>query len=677
MAEKKKVSLSGIKPAFWLANAQEAGERLAYFGVRAVLPLMMVGVGTGRLDLSMVQKGAIFGVWAFIQCIVPMVSGGFSESFGYKKSLITAFIINTLGYILMANVLNLAGLITGTPDVLNQTVNFVIMMVAACTIGLGTAIFKPPVQGTVAKSLNEDNSAFGFGLFYWVVNVGGFLAPLAASALRGSDAQPTWHYVFYGAAVVTIINLIITILFFKEPERTPEEIEKHKKESVVSVFVKTIKTLFNDRKMLIFLLIVSGFWLMFMQLWDLFPNFLDEWADRRDVGQFLHQFSIFDWLLEGRKAGWAIKPEMIINIDSLAIICFVIPLSALFSRYKMMTALVLGMVVSVIGFMMTGVFTSGALACFAVFIFAIGEIICSPKFNEYIGMTAPADKKAIYMGFSNIPFAIGWGAGDFVSGHLYDAFSSKVAIGREWLSAHNVNSVKIDQLDVHNAQQYLIDKLQVAKESLPEVIKTSGKSLAELKDILKEHSLSLTDECSQLLANKEITDIDACQIEEAKELISGVDLNNLLTLLQQKNVTDVPLDYCSLDCVVKQVQTVANLPDAYAVTEVLWQSSSPWISWVIMSGIGFLSMVGMVIFYLKSGMAEKDNKALDENAAAKAPTNDSNDADASDKAVDASDKSTDDIEASDKAVDASDKSTDDVEASDKAVEASDKSTEEV
>ena len=53
MAKKKKIgavaTMKSIKPAFWTANVLEAGERLAYFGIRAVLPLMMVSDGVGGL----------------------------------------------------------------------------------------------------------------------------------------------------------------------------------------------------------------------------------------------------------------------------------------------------------------------------------------------------------------------------------------------------------------------------------------------------------------------------------------------------------------------------------------------------------------------------------------------------------------------------------------------------
>ena len=536
-----------IKPAFWLANAQEACERLAYFGIRAVLPLMMVSVGAGGLGLDMAQKGIIYGVWAFIQCIIPMVSGGFAESFGYKKSLIVAFIINTGGYLLMANILNVATLITGSPEI-NTTINFILMFIAGCTIGVGTAIFKPPVQGIVARSLNKKNSGFGFGLFYWVVNIGGFLAPMAASALRGSSEAPTWHYVFYGAAFVTLFNLLITLLFFEEPEQVvadeskeaideedgsshndaeakTDDAEAKKTEtettkpvsqdkvhkSAGQVLTETLGTLWHDKMILVFLLIVSGFWLMFMQLWDLLPNFIDEWVDRRGVGNLLAQTGLFNSFLE---ADGSLKPEMIINIDSAAIILFVLPLSAFFSRYKMMTSLILGMTLSVIGFVMSGLTMSGSIVCLAIFIFAIGEIICSPKFNEYIGMTAPEDKKAIYMGFSNIPFAIGWGVGNIISGPLYKLLSSKSVLATKFLVENGVD-----------------------KNSL------ADKTITELMPMVQQ-------------------------------------------VLEKQNGTAY---------------------DSYQATQVLWEMYSPWTIWLILGAIGLLSMLGMFYFYFKSGMASKDN----------------------------------------------------------------------
>lgn len=404
---------------FWIANVMEALERLAYFGVRAVLPLYMVATDGGGLGLSFKEKGLIFMIWALIQCLLPMISGGFTDAYGYKKSLAAAFTINIAGYLTMA-----------------FAFDFWTMLGASCLVGTGTALFKPPVQGAVAKSLDEKNSSLGFGIFYWVVNIGGFIAPMAASALRGDESAPTWKLVFFGAAIVTAFNFLPALFFFREParEKPPE------KKSPVQVFKDTLLVLWNDRPMLRFLLVVSGFWLMFMQLWDLLPNFLDEWVDTRGVGAVLRGLPIIggtDFVASLLTATGAAKPEILINIDSAAIILFVLPLTWFFGRYKMMTSLVLGMAISLVGFVLAGMTMSGSVAALGIFVFAVGEIVCSPKFNEYIGMTAPPDKKAIYMGFANIPFAIGWAAGNGLSGFLYDGFSSKEMLARRFLVEHH------------------------------------------------------------------------------------------------------------------------------------------------------------------------------------------------------------------------------------------------
>jgi len=114
----------------------------------------------------------------------------------------------------------------------------------------------------------------------------------------------------------------------------------------------------------------------------------------------------------------------------------VLPLSWFFGRYRMMVSLVLGMGIGLVGFVAAGLSQAGMVVGLMIFVFAIGEIICSPKFSEYIGMTAPPDKKAIYMGYSNIPFAIGWAVGNWASGPLYDHFSSRTDLARTWLVEH-------------------------------------------------------------------------------------------------------------------------------------------------------------------------------------------------------------------------------------------------
>jgi MFS family permease len=394
----------GLQPNFWYANWMEANERLAFFGARAILPLYMVyAVAQGGMGLTYAEKGNIYAIWALIQCLVPMVSGGFTDQYGYKKSLYVAYAINILGYLAFAFASGFWGALG-----------------ASCLIGLGTAIFKPPVQGTIAKASTEDNSSIAWGIFYWMVNVGGFLAPMLAATLRG---ETNFKLVFLCAAGVTAFNFIPAIFFYKEPEKSPDA----KPKSVAQTFVDTMSTL-KDKNFLVFLGIFSGFWFMFMQLWDLLPNFIDEWVVSRDIAPF------FAWVSSGSVlANGYVKPEVLINIDSAAIIALMIPISWLTGKFHPMAALIGGMVVSVAAFVGCGVSTAGWFVALAIFVFAIGEMMCSPKFSEYIGLTAPPDKKALYMGYSNIPFAVGWGLGNFISGYLYESLGSKINFARQYL----------------------------------------------------------------------------------------------------------------------------------------------------------------------------------------------------------------------------------------------------
>ena len=64
----------------------------------------------------------------------------------------------------------------------------------------------------------------------------------------------------------------------------------------------------------------------------------------------------------------------------------------------------------------------------AIWVFAIGEMAGSPKITEYIGRIAPADKKALYMGYSFIPVFLGNIFAGIISGPVYQNIADKVTI---------------------------------------------------------------------------------------------------------------------------------------------------------------------------------------------------------------------------------------------------------
>jgi len=198
------------------------------------------------------------------------------------------------------------------------------------------------------------------------------------------------------------------------------------------VFLASIGNIFKDLRLVAFLLIFSCFWLMFMQLFDLLPNFIDEWVNTSDVAPAAR--AIGGWLhLDFVQANGQVKPEIIVNIDAVSIILLVIPISWAISRMHKVLAMIIGMLIALVGFVGSGTTDVGWICCLMIFIFAIGEMICSPTFSAYVGLIAPPDRKALYMGYSNIPFAIGWALGNLLSGYAYEHFSSKVNLARDYM----------------------------------------------------------------------------------------------------------------------------------------------------------------------------------------------------------------------------------------------------
>jgi len=540
---------------FWFANFMEMLERLAFFGVRAVAPLYLVKEAyEGGLGLTQTQKGDIFAIWALVQCLVPMVSGGYAERYGYRKSLVVAFLLNIVGYLGMANSREIAASLAASGW---QDANYWVFLATACFVGLGTAIFKPPVHGTVAKTTDANTSSLGWGTFYWVVNIGGALAPMCAAQLRG---ETDWERVFYAAAIVTACNFLPLFLLYKEPEKAPSDVGEAEK-GPLGTFLTSLGTIFKDLRLVAFLAIFSCFWLMFMQLWDLLPNFLDEWVDSSDLAGLFGAISP-GWVLESGQ----VKPEMIININPVSIILLVIGVSWIIRKLNKIVAMVIGMLIALVGFVGAGSTQMGLLCALMILVFSIGEMTCSPTFSAYIGLIAPKDKKALYMGYSNIPFAIGWFLGNAIGGRLYDALANKLHLARQFM-----------------VQELGLSPEFAANEELlpaPEVMQTMAHLQKGADPAALEASVRASWQTVQWagLAGEE----KAARVQEIYAQVLG------------------------------QVDPAA----VQLATRTLWDTYHPYMVWIYLGLMGLAGIVGMIVFYFATRKALAQEAQAEEAAQA-------------------------------------------------------------
>ncbi|MDB4998473.1 MAG: hypothetical protein JWM74_5905, partial [Myxococcaceae bacterium] len=242
---------------FWAANVMELIERLAYYGVRVVVPIYIASSeDPAGLHFTNTDKGIILTVWALIQTLVPMFSGGFADRYGRKRTIAISIAVKMAGYLLMATNRSFWGFFLGCQ-----------------VLALGTAIFKPGVQGTLVRGTTRKNSSLGWGIFYQVVNIGGWLGPPLAGYLH----HYAWSWVFLSCAAIVSLNFVTLLLYTDEASAPEDASDPAKKDdaaeramagrSPLQVFIYSVKTLFRPR-LLSFILVMSGFWVMFMQLYD-------------------------------------------------------------------------------------------------------------------------------------------------------------------------------------------------------------------------------------------------------------------------------------------------------------------------------------------------------------------------------------------------------------------------
>ena len=387
---------------FWLSNLIELFERYAWYGFYMGFGLFLVGSKeTGAMGFSPVEKGTIMGTGSMLLYFLPILTGAIADKIGYKKVLLLAFIIYASGFYMI-----------------QHFSSFEMVFLSFIWICVGGAFFKPIISAMVSKTTNPETASIGFGIFYMMVNIGGFIGPFVAGIVLGKG----WNFVFMLSIAAIAINFLITLLFFKEPKQ--EKTNTPLLQSIAQPFKNIFITLINWRYTM-FLVIMSIFWAAFNQIYYTFPNFVEDWVNTATIFQGIHSiFPSFANLI-GTPSG-TISAVTLSSMDSFFIIAFQIGVSAFVMRFKPLNAMMGGIFVLSIGlFLMFGM-QSGWIVLFGLLVFGLGEMSSSPKFTEYVGHIAPADKKALYMGSSFLAVALGHQIAGFLSGAPYEKVADKL-----------------------------------------------------------------------------------------------------------------------------------------------------------------------------------------------------------------------------------------------------------
>ncbi len=363
----------GFRPAFWVANGTELFERLAYYAQLAVLAIYL----HESLHLSTQQTGTLMGAFGFAVWFLPVLGGSLADRFGFRRSLAFAYLILALGYFLLGS-LGASWLAPIRERVPLYWLVFAALMIPA----LGPSVVKPCVAGTTARASSESVRSIGYSIYYTLVNIGGTLGPIMAYFVRKSIGITA---VFRVSALSVLLMFFATLLFYREPSRAGEP----RVPSVKAALHNMFGVLANVRFVL-FLLIFSGFWIAYWQQYIALPLFIRGYVNPNA------------------------KFDLVLSVDPAAVCLLQILVSYLTRKVPPFTSMTLGILIAGGSWLiLTARATTPFVVC-TLFVLAVGEMLQSARFYEYVSRLAPPGQQGTYMGFAFLPVAIGY----FIAGPL-------------------------------------------------------------------------------------------------------------------------------------------------------------------------------------------------------------------------------------------------------------------
>jgi predicted MFS family arabinose efflux permease len=246
------------------------------------------------------------------------------------------------------------------------------------------------VVGTTARASKENVRSIGYSIYYTMVNIGGAAGPFVAD---WAHAHLGLENVFRIAALSVFLMFFIVLLFFREP--------KPFLESPPPSFVQTARnflTVLSNPKFMLFLLIFTGYWIVFWQQYTSLPGYIHSYIDPNA------------------------RVERILITDGAMVICFTLLWNYVIRKMPAFHAVILGTLISSLSWIVVSFWPTVWGAVFSIVVLALGEITQAPRYYEYIAQLAPKEQQGTYMGFAFLPIGIGGFLGGWFGGRVMHHF---------------------------------------------------------------------------------------------------------------------------------------------------------------------------------------------------------------------------------------------------------------
>ncbi len=390
---------------FWAANTVELFERAAYYAVASFVVIYFHEVLGMSPTFSTFLNGTI--LWGLIYFLPPL-SGTLADRFGFKRSLSVTFVLLFVGYLVVGTVKDFWPALAGKPNP-DYTIP---VLVGIILIGIGGSFVKPCISGTVQKTSGA-NAALGFAIFYMTINIGSMTGRIVSYFVRIKYGIPAiFSYVATGFA---FLGLLVIFFIYREPEYQEGDTGKYRPKTLGEALVGMF-TVLKNLKFVFFLVVIGLFWIIYVQIYNLIPLFLRQIDKNAPV-------------------------ELYTLINPVSIVLLQLLIAKVSKKWSSLKSIMVGigitiagMLVNAIPFLLSldpsrplnlGVLTvplAGGFMLLSIFSMALGEMFASPRIYQYIGAIAPKGQEGLFLGYANLPLALGTIVGAPLGGMLFERF---------------------------------------------------------------------------------------------------------------------------------------------------------------------------------------------------------------------------------------------------------------
>jgi dipeptide/tripeptide permease len=381
--------------AFWTANVVELLERAAWYGVFIALTLYLSRV-LGYSDIEAAMVGGVFSAGLYL---LPTFSGALADKMGFRNALLLAFGLLTIGYASMwvlPTALESAGLASYGRELVttngDEAISFTntqvgwhkwLFVPVMLVIMVGGSFIKSVITGTVARETTAETRAKGYSIFYAMVNLGAFGGKTLVKPLRLSMGDDGLIILNLFAATMTAIAFGLVFAIYRS------EASAGQGKSIDDI-VKALKAVLSQTRLVVLIVIITGFWMVQHQLYATMPKYVL------------------------RMAGEGASPSWYANVNPFVVVITVGAVTSLMRKTSALVSMTVGMFIMPFSALImaggnlvgsesiVGMHPVAFMMVAGIAFQGLAESFISPRFLEYFSLQAPEGEEGLYLGFSHL-----------------------------------------------------------------------------------------------------------------------------------------------------------------------------------------------------------------------------------------------------------------------------------